>query len=51
MPSANIDQLAATAALQLDRDTDGQGIELVSRALGHYSAASNTGSDAAAAYA
>ena len=43
------DQLPAAPALQPDRDADGQGIDLESRALGHYSAASSKGSDAAGA--
>jgi hypothetical protein len=40
---------ARTAALQPDRDADGQGIEFDSGAPGHYSAASSKVSEAAGA--
>jgi P4 family phage/plasmid primase-like protien len=46
-PLRRHDQLSATPTLQPDRDADGQAIEFESRALGHYSAASNAGSEAA----
>ena len=39
------DQLPATAALQPDRDADGQSVDLKTRAPGHYSAASSKGSE------
>jgi hypothetical protein len=48
-PLRHHDQLPAAATLQPDRDADGQGVDLRTRAPGHYSAASSTASDAAKA--
>ena len=43
------DQLPAAPALQAHRDADGQSVDFKTHALGHYSAASSKGSEAARA--